>query len=89
MSLLWSIVILLPPTLGRSRRCSWSVAGRQRARADNYALTVVLFAASLFFAGISTRLRSPTTRMVILELGCVLFLGSLIWIATFPISLSV
>lgn len=58
-------------------------------RADNYALTVVLFAASLFFAGISTRLHSITTRMVILGLGYVLFLGSLIWIATFPISLSV
>ena len=27
-------------------------------RADNYSLAVVLFAASLFFAGISTRLRS-------------------------------
>ena len=58
-------------------------------RADNYSLTVVLFAASLFFAGISTRLRSPTTRMVVLGLGYTLFLGSLIWIATFPVSLSV
>jgi hypothetical protein len=58
-------------------------------RADNYSLAVVLFAASLFFAGISTRLRSPTPRMVVLGLGCTLFLGSLIWIATFPVSLSV
>jgi hypothetical protein len=49
----------------------------------------VLFASSLFFAGISTRLRSQTTRMVILGLGCALFLGSVIWIATFPVSLSV
>jgi hypothetical protein len=58
-------------------------------RADNYSLAVVLFAASLFFAGISTRLHSPTTRMVVLGLGYALFLGSLIWIATFPVSLSV
>jgi hypothetical protein len=58
-------------------------------RADNYSLTVVLFAASLFFAGISTRLRSPTPRMIVLGLGYALFLGGLIWIATFPISLSV
>jgi len=58
-------------------------------RADNYSLAVVLFAASLFFAGISTRLRSPTPRIVILGLGYTLFLGSLIWIATFPVSLSV
>jgi hypothetical protein len=58
-------------------------------RADNYSLAVVLFAASLFFAGISTRLRSPTSRMTVLGLGYVLFLGSAIWIATFPVSLSV
>ena len=58
-------------------------------RADDYALTVVLFASALFFAGISTRLRSPTPRMIILGLGYALFLGSLIWIATFPVSLSV
>jgi hypothetical protein len=63
--------------------------GRFIQRADDYSLTVVLFAASLFFAGISTRLRSPTARMVVLGLGYSLFLGSLIWIATFPVSLSV
>jgi hypothetical protein len=63
--------------------------GRFVQRADNYSLAVVLFAASLFFAGISTRLRSPTTRVAILGLGYALFLGSLIWIATFPVSLSV
>jgi hypothetical protein len=63
--------------------------GRFIQRADNYSLAVVLFAASLFFAGISTRLRSPTPRMVVLGLGYTLFLGSLIWIATFPVSLSV
>jgi hypothetical protein len=63
--------------------------GRYIQRADNYSLAVVLFAASLFFAGISTRLRSPTTRMVVLGLGYTVFLGSLIWIATFPVNLSV
>jgi hypothetical protein len=57
-------------------------AGDFVQRADNYSLAVVLFAASLFFAGISTRLRSPSTRMVILGLGYALFLGSMIWIAT-------
>jgi hypothetical protein len=63
--------------------------GRFIQRADNYSLAVVLFAASLFFAGISTRLRSLTPRMVVLGLGYALFLGSAIWIATFPVSLSV
>ncbi len=63
-------------------------AGEFIQRADDYSLAVVLFASSLFFAGISTRLRSSTTRMVILGLGCALFLGSVIWIATFPVSLA-
>jgi hypothetical protein len=70
-----------------------AAASSQRAgafieRADNYSLAVVLFASALFFAGISTRLRSSTTRIVVLGLGCALFLGSVIWIATFPVSLS-
>jgi hypothetical protein len=52
-------------------------------------LAGVLFAVSLFFAGISTRLSSPNARMVALGLGCALFLGSVIWIATFPVSVSI
>jgi hypothetical protein len=71
-----------------------AAAASQRAgafiqRADDYSLAVVLFASALFFAGISTRLRSSTTRMIVLGLGAALFLGSVIWIATFPVSLSV
>ena len=65
------------------------LVGRLIQRADNYALAGVLFAASLFFAGISTRLRSPTPRMVVLGLGYALVLSTVIWIATFPVSLSV
>jgi hypothetical protein len=53
-------------------------------RADNYMLAVVLFASSLFFAGISLKLQTPRTRVTILTLGCVLFLGTAIWVATFP-----
>jgi hypothetical protein len=63
--------------------------GRFIQRADNYSLAVVLFAASLFFAGISTRLHASTPRMAALGLGFTLFLGTVIWIATFPVSLSV
>ena len=53
-------------------------------RADNYLLAVVLFAASLFFAGISTRLQSRQARAAILGLGYLLFAGTVVWIATFP-----
>jgi hypothetical protein len=71
-----------------------AAAASQRAgafirRADDYSLAVVLFASALFFAGISTRLRSSTTRMIVLGLGAALLLGSVIWIATFPVSPSV
>jgi hypothetical protein len=58
-------------------------------RADNYSLAVVLFAASLFFAGISTRLRSSMPRFIVLGLGYTVFLCTVVWIATFPVSVSV
>jgi hypothetical protein len=57
-------------------------------RADNYTLCVVLFAAALFFAGISTRLRTRQGQIAILGLGWVFFLGTLIWVGTFPVSVA-
>ena len=57
--------------------------------ADNYMLAVVLFASALFFAGISTKLRTPRARAAILGLGWILFLGTAIWVATFPTRLTV
>jgi hypothetical protein len=57
-------------------------------RADNYMLAVVLFASSLFFAGISTKLQTVRARTAILGLGCVLFLATAIWLATFPVQLT-
>jgi hypothetical protein len=58
-------------------------------RADNYVLAVVLFAASLFFGGLSLRLRTDTARTAILGCGYALFIGAAIWIATSPVSVSV
>jgi hypothetical protein len=58
-------------------------------RADNYVLAVVLCAAALFFAGISTRLHSLGPRVAILGLGWVLFLGTVVWLATFPVTVAV
>jgi hypothetical protein len=62
---------------------------RNIQRSSNYVLGVVLFAVSLFFAGMSTKLTSAGPRKALLIVGCVLFLGTVIWIATFPISLAV
>ena len=58
-------------------------------RGSNYVLGVVLFAVSLFFAGMSARLSSPRLRQVTLALGCAIFLGTAIWIATSPVSIAV
>jgi hypothetical protein len=58
-------------------------------RADNYMLAVVLFASALFFAGISIKLRTLSTRVAILALGWAVFLGTVIWLATLPIQLTV
>jgi hypothetical protein len=62
---------------------------RNIQRASNYVLGVVLFSVSLFFAGMSTKLTSPRLRTIALAAGCAVFLGTLVWIATSPISLDV
>jgi hypothetical protein len=64
-------------------------ASEANQRADNYMLAVVLFASSLFFAGISTKLEPVKARAAILGLGYVLFLGTAIWVLTFPMRLTV
>jgi hypothetical protein len=64
-------------------------AAAANQRANNFTLALVLFASSLFFAGISTKLASIQARTATLALGCVLFLGTLVWIATLPTLVSV
>jgi hypothetical protein len=58
-------------------------------RSANYVLAVVLFAVALFFAGISVKLVAPRLRVLLLSLGWVVFLGAVVWIATFPVRLSI
>jgi hypothetical protein len=57
-------------------------------RADRYTLCVVMFALALFFAGISTRLRTSGSRLVAIGIGWGAFLGGVAWMATFPASLA-
>jgi hypothetical protein len=75
---------------GADRLDALAAADSERAksanqRADNYMLAVVLFASALFFAGISGKVQTRGARMAILGLGCVLFLGTVVLIATFPV----
>jgi hypothetical protein len=58
-------------------------------RSTNYVLAVVLFAATLFFAGMSAKLPSPRLRLAMLVMGLVVFTGALVWVATSPVSVSV
>ena len=62
---------------------------RDIQRSSNYVLCVVLFASSLFFAGMSAKLRTPNLRIAMLSVGCVVFLATAVWIATSPVSVSV
>ncbi len=66
-----------------------AVVRRNVQRSANYVLGVVMFAVSLFFAGMSTKLRGVGTRKALLVVGCLVFIGTLAWIATFPVRLSV
>jgi TRAP-type C4-dicarboxylate transport system permease small subunit len=57
-------------------------------RATNYVLAVVLFSIALFFAAISTKLASRRIRVALLTVGCVVLVGTCIWVATSPVDVS-
>ena len=75
--------------LDAQAEASAALVRRNIQRAANYVLAVVLFAVALFFAGMSTKLRGVGARRVLVVVGGALFLLTLIWIATFPVVLSV
>jgi hypothetical protein len=62
---------------------------RNIQRSSNYVLGVVLFAVSLFFAGMSTKLTAPRLRGAMLAVGCTVFAGTAVWIATSPVSIGI
>jgi len=66
-----------------------ATARRNIQRSSNYVLGVVLFASSLFFAGMSTKLTSLKLRIAMLAIGCTVFLLTTLWIATSPVSVAV
>jgi len=66
-----------------------ATARRNIQRSTNSVLGVVLFAAALFFAGMSTKLPTPRLRLAMLVMGIVVFVGTLAWIGTSPVSVAV
>lgn len=68
---------------------SSNLVHRNIQRSANYVLGVVLFAVALFMAGMSTKLRVQRLRITLLVCGYVVFLSTVVWIATFPIKTGV
>jgi hypothetical protein len=58
-------------------------------RSTNYVLAAVLFATTLFFAGMSTKLQSVGLRRVLLGIGVVIFVATAAWLASSPVSIAV
>jgi hypothetical protein len=58
-------------------------------RQSNYVLAVVLMAVALFLAGMSTKLGRRMPRTVLLACGYVVFLSTIVWIATFPVNVAI
>ena len=55
---------------------------------NNYTVALVLFTAALFFAGIGTKFTTTRSRLIMLGVGTVLFIGVVIWIGTLPKSVA-
>jgi hypothetical protein len=75
--------------LDQSAEDSAADVDRNIQRADNYVLTVVLFAVALFFAGMSTKITGRRLRVIMVAAGYTILLAALAWVATFPVSLQI
>jgi hypothetical protein len=61
-----------------------ATARQNNQNSDDYVLTVVAFALVLFFGGISSKLISPTNRMITIGIAMVLFVGATITLFSLP-----
>jgi hypothetical protein len=75
--------------LERRATAAVETAKESNQRSDNYVLAVVLFASSLFFAGISTKFTGAWVKVAVLCLGAIVFLATAAWVATFPVTVSI
>jgi hypothetical protein len=75
--------------LDRKGEASAAKVRRDIQRSSNYVLAVVLFTVSLFFASMSTKLRSTRLQHVMLGMGATVFVCTLAWVATSPVSIAV
>jgi hypothetical protein len=73
--------------LDEREQASAAEVRRNIVRASDYVLGVVLYAVALFFAGMSTKLDDRRYRVAMLVVGYAVFLGTVAWMATFPVSI--
>ena len=75
--------------LDAESEASAAIVLRNIQRGSNCVLAVVLFAVALFFVGMGSKLRLERLRTLMIVLAGLIFAGTVIWIATFPVSLAV
>jgi hypothetical protein len=80
---------VLANQLSQNADAATAQARQYLQRSSNYVLGVVLFAAVLFFAGLSIQFRTRPLRLAVLMLGCAVFFAAVGWLATFPVSIAV
>ena len=65
-----------------------SQARQANKNSDIYVVTTVLFAAVLFFAGVSSKMAQRRNRIVVLSLGLIVLIGAAVVVGTLPIERS-
>ncbi len=75
--------------LDRQSDASSATVIRDIRHAADYVLGVTLFAVALFFAGMGTKFQRRDVRAIMLGVAGAVFVGTLIWVATLPVLVSV
>jgi hypothetical protein len=57
--------------------------------ASNYVLSVVLYSIVLFFAGMSIKVESRRVGVTMTSVGYAVLIATIVWIATFPVSVAI
>lgn len=62
-------------------------AGQANQRSDNYVISAVLFATSLFFAALASKLKSHRSQNAALVVAFLVFFGTLLYVMSLPIEI--
>jgi hypothetical protein len=79
----------VPSAAPRGVRCAAPPGDSLRASARSFSGDCASDGAAVSQRQRSTRLQRPGPRAVLLGVGCAVLVGTLVWVATFPISISI